>query len=313
MRNLVTPFFHEADGPDTPPEEFATYGTEIMDSEELTDRIYSSYLNMMVEGWAGPSDSTKKEFQLSDIGLIYKAGPYIPCVKRVSFTQHVDLVSDGLPGIRCVGGLNPADSSVALIRPVKRMPNEIQVLGRCLRKYKLVAMWPMKDDPKKMDSLVLWFGIGRDGQVLSAYNKRMTRPERWHGAAQFYPSMAMNAWADQKYHWLANTSEDVGVGILKLRLGLSKEHIKSLFYARSLPVTDTGRKRPILHWVRSHKRRIKEGIEIDIDHHLRGITQVEMDGLRLEITQPNKAALHLAEPQTVTEAFKMYAEEAKQA
>ena len=59
---------------------------------------------------------------------------------------------------------------------------------------------------------------------------------------------------------------------------MDKEQIKSLLYARSLPVTATGRKRPILHLVAAHRRRIKEGVDIDIGEFLRGVKKVEMGG-----------------------------------
>jgi len=54
------------------------------------------------------------------------------------------------------------------------------------------------------------------------------------------------------------------MGEAKAHLGCMREEIKSLLYARDLPMTSTGRKKPILHLVAAHKRRIKEGTDIDI-------------------------------------------------
>lgn len=70
--------------------------------------------------------------------------------------------------------------------------------------------------------------------------------------------------------------------------GVQEEQMKSLFYARSLPMTETGRKRPLIHWVRSHRRRLKAGIDINIKEHLRGIKDFEMYGTVFEITNPAK-------------------------
>lgn len=73
--------------------------------------------------------------------------------------------------------------------------------------------------------------------------------------------------------------------------GVDESQIKSLFYARNLPTTTTGRKRPILHWVSAHRRRIKEGIEIDIKEYLRGTTDFVMNGTKFEIISPKKNLL----------------------
>ncbi len=287
---------------------FTGFGRDIFSSEQLTDHVYSTFVSMITKGWEGSAGQSRREFSCSDIGLIYGIGPYIPCVERVSFTNQIDIRNDGLPGIRVFGGLNKNSYDVVgCVRPVNRFPNDIQPIGRCLKKYKYTVLYPV-DNKDYMRALTLWFGINEKGNIVSTFNKRIEQAAFWHGASQVYPSIAINAWADSKYLWLAKTSENVGLSHdLKLRLGLDKEHIKSLFYARSIPVTDTGRKRPILHWVKAHQRRIKSGIDIDINPYLRGITEFEMDGLRFQITQPNKEELHKAEPETVNEAFKLYA------
>ena len=77
-------------------------------------------------------------------------------------------------------------------------------------------------------------------------------------------------------------------GPVRACFGVHEEQVKSLFYARDLPLTDTGRKRPILHWVAAHRRRIKEGIDIDVRKHMRGITGFEMFGTKFEIGVPEK-------------------------
>jgi hypothetical protein len=227
----------------------------------------------------------------------------------MAYTRSIDLSIDGIPGIRVTANTLPGEPFVDLIRPFNP-PHHINFFARTIKKYKYICFF--QGDGDVMESLVLYFGINKSGEIISPVNKRCRAREPWirHGLQQLYPALSMNAWSDSRYLWHATTTEDIGYGTkmpLRFRLGLSKEHIKSLFYARTLPITETGRKRPILHWVRAHQRRIKEGIDIDVTAHLRGIYKFEMDGLNFEITQPNKEALHGAEPETVAEAFRLYA------
>jgi hypothetical protein len=97
---------------------------------------------------------------------------------------------------------------------------------------------------------------------------------------------AITSYQDRKYLWNVQANE----GIAKAKFGVYPEEIKSLFYARELPMTETGRKRPILHWVKAHQRRMKLGIEIDIEKHLRGINEFVYQGTKFIITRPIKIA-----------------------
>lgn len=94
--------------------------------------------------------------------------------------------------------------------------------------------------------------------------------------------MTANTIADRLCQWgISSTESDVSV-----ELQCYHDEIKSLLYARSLPITAMGRKRPILHLVSAHRRRIKEGIEIDIEAFLRGVRKVEMGGAVFEVRAP---------------------------
>lgn len=97
-------------------------------------------------------------------------------------------------------------------------------------------------------------------------------------------SVAHGFWSDRKYLWNVAAIEHEA----KVLFGVYPEQIKSLFYARSLPLSTTGRKRPILHWVAAHKRRLKNGIDINIEKYLRGTEDFTMDGTTFRITQPVK-------------------------
>lgn len=95
--------------------------------------------------------------------------------------------------------------------------------------------------------------------------------------------MTANTIADRMCQW-GIASSDSGVNV---ELQCYHDEVKSLLYARSLPMTATGRKRPILHLVAAHRRRIKEGIEIDIEQFLRGVRKVEMGGAIFEVRSPD--------------------------
>ena len=330
MTNLVNLMFYDGDDKEKPASvdderiDFAEFGEDIFESEELTDTVYRVFMDMMAQGFQSQPGQTEQEFHISDIGLIYLIGPYLPCVKRVSFTQDIDLKSDGLPGIRVVAFSRPSkhgtdrSSSINLIRPVNKFPPEVYGLSECVGKYKLVSMWK-KDGNKRhgdrlngelLEGTTFYFGVTSSGRLISPLYKRYTDFQRaqWHAASRVFPALTANAWADSRYLWIAETHETWSTKCdLKLRLGLSVEHIKSLFYARKMPLTETGRKRPILHWVRAHQRRLKDGIDIDIRPHLRGIIELEMDSLRFRITQPDKDALHRSDIRTVREAYDLYA------
>lgn len=281
------------------PAEFMDYGFDILESEELTNSVYEFYLSMMAKVYE--ARVMRHGLTISDVGMFFQHGIYMPCVQRTSFTREIDLYSDGLPDTICVANLIhwyklQNDMRGYMVRRIKRLPHGLVLPPGMIAKYRLVMMKPEANE--RIDVQDGYFGVTKQGHVhtpkyvdyvdASMINIR--------GLIECISSIVMNASADSKYLWLARCEEDVGVSRkLKLLLGLDPEHIKSLFYARKLPVTETGRKRPILHWVRAHKRRIKEGVEIDISRHLRGIETFEMDSLRFEILQPTKPAVALAQ------------------
>lgn len=132
--------------------------------------------------------------------------------------------------------------------------------------------------------------IGEDGKLYPIYCRRANdfpNPKQAHEDANEsckLLSAAHGFYDDRKYLWNVRAEEKEA----HMTFGVYPEQIKSLFYARQNPLSSTGRRRPILHWVASHRRRLKEGIEIDIEKHLRGVTEFEMEGTKFSITLPTK-------------------------
>ena len=106
--------------------------------------------------------------------------------------------------------------------------------------------------------------------------------EATYGVNGFIP---LEVSVDRRFLWNVEAQESGARCIF----GVYPDQIKSLFYARDLPMSKTGRKSPILHWVSSHRRRIKEGTSVDVKRHLRGITEFEMGGTGFRITNPEKS------------------------
>jgi hypothetical protein len=103
-------------------------------------------------------------------------------------------------------------------------------------------------------------------------------------------SVALFYWCDRVNMFNVMAEE----GEAKALFGIYESQIKSLFYARKLPMTITGRKKPILHWVKAHQRRIREGIEIDIKKYLRGESDFVMNGTRFHIVSPQRDTFDVA-------------------
>ena len=105
--------------------------------------------------------------------------------------------------------------------------------------------------------------------------------DRWETTRRQVTTMT-NFQIDRAYTWSIHSKDSE----IDVTIGCTNEEVKSLLYARSLPLTASGRKRPILHLVHSHRRRMREGVEIDIAQFLRGTKKVEMDGVIFEVMAP---------------------------
>jgi hypothetical protein len=143
------------------------------------------------------------------------------------------------------------------------------------------------------------FAVLHDGKVMPCHSREALRDDskgfrkclQSNNKAMGYHwgPAAVNLLNDSRHLWLVEVGEPVYENVdATLRFGVDSEWVKSLLFARQAPLTESGRKRPILHWVREHKRRLQNKEDIDISKHLRGITEVKMSELNFKITQPVK-------------------------
>lgn len=239
---------------------------------------------------------------------IRRTGIFIPADDREVWDEHervpLDQLMEGLQPQGCISfGPSPADpddddsidSYCRLLhyRKLTKVPGSVRMVAPGAL-YELVNLYAQEKDGAI--GITDYFTVNpKTGAIvpcLSTSHSRLGAQERFSGnldmvKQKFALSTAMQFVDDMRYQWAIKTSNDRGV----VSLGAYPEVIKSVLYARELPVTETGRKRPILHLVHAHQRRLRGGIDIDIDAFLRGTRKIEMGGTEFEVT----ASKHLLE------------------
>lgn len=285
----------------------------MLDSEEMVDAAYNGLVSLLdlvpqkglrVEAnvIGGPRD--KKHMSHFEALL---SGVYIPGSRRCYWVGRFDLSVDALPDRGSVYCAPESDARFewATVRRVAKLPRGIYTTDN--RKsiiYEVTITKTLKNghstarDVRKdsiLDVDVSYFTISENGDVETTIDTSKLRwfattSDAYNGAR--YGAGALSILADRKYLWMVESTEKSGIHPnvnATVQFGVEEPYIKSLLYARSLPMTAAGRKRPILHWVQAHKRMIELGSEIDVGKHLRGVDSLEMGGLNFSITSPRKA------------------------
>jgi hypothetical protein len=279
--------------------EFMKFGRAIFDSDELIDKIYEVYLSMIARGWYSPAG---QKIDVADFGSGYVRGFYLPCTDRVVFSGQVDTKNDTIPDYAGIVLFSESSGPVFCISQKKQLlPRGVSSLP-FTTPCALTLIFREKEKErsvKKMDGAEVcvtnfYFSVSTGGLIVPARRPFFEEEAGISAALCQVAAATINAEEDKRHIWLVKTNEDTGVAKTPLELGVDAEQVKSLFYARSLPITSSGRKRPILHWVRAHKRRLQDGIDIDISKHLRGIEHFEMGGFNFDICQPTKKAAKYA-------------------
>lgn len=257
-------------------------GRDLFASEEFVDTAYRAYLDLMVKGWRGTSE---EHFGLEDIVTPYTTGFYVCGVERSIITHQYDAANDVVPSEFAVW----FDGVTEIFREIPSIPRGWKSAAHGRHFRHLTAFKDTRTDEAQIDLGVCT--LTADGRIHVAVPSRNGEWQPGMGLPlkRLWASIAVNLFCDRRFLWQVETSEQIlSARPTNLSVGVSPEHIKSLFYARSLPLTESGRKRPILHWVRAHQRRLAEGIEIDVNKHLRGTDAFEMGGFDWKITNPRK-------------------------
>lgn len=236
---------------------------------------------------------------------IRNGGPYIPSNSRIFDISFVfegghpkfDTINDPIPQHGCV-----------VVRSGYEFASEAQYDGHVqIVHFKKVdslsGNWYRRDGGLLYEATVavaendgingerIFFTVSKDGEVKCCGMSHLRGPRNGfsglevdsiYRARENNAAFALMAQADKRFCWTITAQEREAKAVL----GCMQEEVKSLLYARSLPMTATGRKRPILHLVEAHKRRMKSGTEIDIQPFLRGEQAVEIDGTKFTVNPP---------------------------
>lgn len=239
------------------------------------------------------------------LNMIRSTGLYIPSNSRYIMDPHTffwDFTIDPPPQLGCVcfkpnSDLNPdlKDTYLSIIhlRRVKKFSS----------KY-----WH-KESPGLLYELFMngaenngisgdrrYFTLTKYGEIVSCQQRiqiirsylpgrkteMLTESQEYLNETKLWASFTMQFIADLRFCWSITAQEKTA----KATLGCMQGEIKSLLYARDLPITTTGRKRPILHLVEAHKRRIRLGIDIDVTSFLRGVRTVEIGDTKFTVNPP---------------------------
>ena len=263
---------------------------------------------------AYPSDRLKEEKFRS---LLSRDTPYVPSGTRDILAPAddgrllIDIVNDGVPSRGCVFFNSDncpeikrvSKSSYATIFFFKRMDSGSMHIPKHWIRFdepiqkNFFEFWQVDCQREAVEGERFFVGLSRDGEVVPLMGRAIFQSGYGQNIEIRTPHNqllinALNAFhafqfiADKRFCWSITAREQQA----SIELGCTREEVKSLLYARSLPVTDSGRKRPILHLVRAHKRRLKSGIEVDIEPFLRGERIVEINGTTFIVNPPEKNA-----------------------
>lgn len=286
---------------DVPEKGLFRIGVPLLESEDTAEYIYTWLLTLMAKeyrtGWSGLSASELRKFETK--------GVYIPAASRLAYWDMVDGNYLDLPHYMILGAVAPEDKGKPIHQSLRAFftaqrldPKEFRgrrfALPLSAAQHYRIRMWMDLDKDGSLTTGSMYASIrNKDGKIVpfpwASDAGSDPRLSELRGAVTGHAAMVFNAYVDREHLWLVDTLEQLDVDrVQRIQLGVEPEMVKSLFYARSLPVTPAGRKRPILHWVNAHQRRIREGIEIDISKHLRGIDSFLLGGLNMQISQPRK-------------------------
>lgn len=270
----------------------------VLDDEEIADCATKALLLIMTNHQRA-SEKRAENLRVEDYAPLVDYGIRFPWKDRITLSDQVDIINDEIPFNVVVNLGTPIRGVYASAAYAQKVSDNFEKKYRALSGVKQVFRVGMyhgfeyiskslaKDSNGEMETLVqpYYAGIFPDGSCIGC---------SVDGLPSMYPALILaytiGLHNDRRYFWEVQATEEFWEGYpAKAKFSIDEEYVKSLFYARSVPLTNSGRLRPILHWVKSHKRRLKEGIDIDISKHMRGIDEFVMHDVKFSITQPRKA------------------------
>jgi len=275
--------------------------------EEFEDTVAAALIACFETGvkknrGAAPSDRLND----SRIAVMRAEGPYIASNSRIIEARndgnwYFDLANDPLP-MKGLYAFRP-DGLVAKDNPNSYLcanyVRQVESLGKYWHKRKSGTLYEMLQLSAEGDGIAgerRFFTVTRQGEVVACNqmipNNRGYQPgapvtmveieEKLLEETGVWASVTLQMLADRRHCWTITANEQTA----RAHLGCMREEVKSLLYARSLPMSETGRKRPILHLVESHKRRMRNGIDVDVTAFLRGQQTVEIGGTSFSVNPP---------------------------
>lgn len=247
---------------------------------------------------------------------VRKVGPYVPGPSRIydntkiSGWSVIDMKNDGIPSVgvfACKPPEHLVSSGVYMrilaFKKVERLPSHWERYSG----GQLVEILDLFAANEGVTGERFFVSVPASGEVVAcspviqeysrsssfgAPSKRILRDENDRKHQSMLASVAMQYVADRRFCWTITAIEDAA----KVCIGCGVDEVKSLLYARDLPLTATGRKRPVLHLVESHRRRIKAGVDVDISRFIRGSMSLEMNGTSFVVRPPDAIIPALSKP-----------------
>lgn len=281
--------------------EIVEMGEDLGGAENTVNSLYDMYLTIIAQRWHcthGYKIGVKSYEDILTHGL------YVPLSKRHVFSGQIDVLNDHLPDYCGVPWLGGGDQPMLVTMRRQRFPKGRGVVRPCsgievevgVSMNRALSYTDTSEVDRLFSTQVIHAVVKENGHVIPAVytNGGDIYGKAFRKAGILLSAIcSANLWMDRKFVWNVRTEELLYDRAMwktptPIILGVDEEHIKSLFYSRSLPVTAAGRKRPILHWVEAHRRRLKAGTDIDVVKHLRGTDKFEMGGFSFAITNPVK-------------------------
>lgn len=204
------------------------------------------------------------------MAAVRRTGPYIPGADRQIIAPSAngkgrwefDTVNDQLPNIGCVG--LPLHHKVGagqyggFFRAIHIQKKDALSPGWHKRSGgQLYEMIFVASENNYVEGERSFFTVGSEGNVSACElrlsstkgympgvrSELLTTPQSQLDEIEACAATSLQFIADSRYCWSIEAREHDCFA----RLGCVEEQVKSLLYARTLPMTESGRKRPILH------------------------------------------------------------------